>query len=78
VKPAFLRDSPPFQLVPELEPQASEVIFDKITMSCFVGTPLDLALRDCAINAFAIVGVALKVGIDRSPMTLPERSSSAG
>ena len=64
VKPAFLRDSPPFQLVPELEPRASEVIFDKITMSCFVGTPLDLALRDCAINAFNIVGVAIEIGIE--------------
>ena len=66
VKPVFLRDSPSFQLVPELEPRASEVIFDKIAMSCFVGTPLDLALRDCAINAFAILGVALEVGIEPS------------
>jgi biuret amidohydrolase len=42
----------------------SEPVLGKITMSCFLGTPLDLALRDCGINAFAVVGVALEVGIE--------------
>src|SRR5262245_22370827 len=47
VKPWFLRDSPGFQLVPEMDPQSSEAIFDKITMSAFEGTPLNITLRDC-------------------------------
>jgi nicotinamidase-related amidase len=64
IKPRFLRDSPGFQITPELTPDASEAIFDKITMSAFAGTPLDLALRDCNINAFAIVGIALEIGIE--------------
>jgi len=64
LKPALLRDSPGFQLVPEVTPQPSEAVFDKITMSAFVGTPLDIALRDCGIGAFAIVGVALEIGIE--------------
>jgi nicotinamidase-related amidase len=64
VKPWFLRDSPSFQLVPEVAPLPSEAVFDKITMSAFEGTPLDIALRDCGINAFAIVGVAVEVGIE--------------
>ena len=64
VKPWFLRDSPGFQLVPELEPLSSEVIFDKITMSAFEGTPLDIALRDCGINSFIIAGVATEIGIE--------------
>ncbi len=64
VKPWFLRDSPGFQLVPELAPLASEVIFDKITMSAFEATPLDIALRDCGINSFIIVGVATEIGIE--------------
>jgi nicotinamidase-related amidase len=64
VQSQLLRDSPGFQLVPEVTPRANEAIFDKITMSAFVGTPLDIALRDCGINAFAIVGVALEVGIE--------------
>jgi nicotinamidase-related amidase len=64
VTPAFRPGSTAFQLVPEVTPRPSEAVFDKITMSCFLGTPLDLALRDCGVNAFAIVGVALEVGIE--------------
>lgn len=64
VKPWFLRDSPGFQLVPELKPRASEGIFDKITMSAFEGTPLAIALRDCGIRAFAIIGIAMEIGIE--------------
>jgi len=64
MKPWFLRDSPGFQLVPELQPLSSEVIFDKITMSAFEGTPLDLVLRDCGINSFILVGVAMEIGVE--------------
>jgi nicotinamidase-related amidase len=64
VKPWFLRDSSGFQLVPELQPLASEAVFDKIAMSAFEGTPLDMALRDCRIDAFAIVGIAMEIGIE--------------
>jgi len=64
VKPWFLRDTPGFHLVSELNPLPSEVIFDKITMSAFEGTPLDIALRDCGINSFIVVGVATEIGIE--------------
>jgi nicotinamidase-related amidase len=64
VHPWFLRDSPGFSLVPELAPLPSEAIFDKLTMSAFEGTPLDIALRDCNINSFIIVGVATEIGIE--------------
>ncbi|MEZ0334839.1 MAG: cysteine hydrolase family protein [Gemmatimonadales bacterium] len=64
VRPWFLRDSPGFQLTPEVAPLPSEAVFDKITMSAFEGTPLDIALRDCGINAFLIVGVATEIGIE--------------
>ena len=60
----FLRDSPGFELVPELAPRDSEAIFDRLAMSAFEGTPLEFALRDCGITAFAIVGVAMEVGIE--------------
>ena len=60
----FLRDSPGFQLIPELQPLPSEAIFDKLSMSFFAGTPLDMALRDCGIVAFAIVGLVLEIGIE--------------
>jgi biuret amidohydrolase len=64
VKPWFTRDAPGFQLVPELAPRPSEAILDKITMSAFEGTPLNIALRDCGISAFAIVGIAMEIGIE--------------
>jgi biuret amidohydrolase len=64
VKPAFPRDSPQFQLVPDISPKPTEAIFDKMAMSSFVGTPLEMALRDCRLEAFAIVGIAIEVGIE--------------
>lgn len=64
VNPWFLRDTPGFQIIPELEPRPSEGLFDKLTMSAFEGTWLDFALRDCGINAFIIVGVATEIGIE--------------
>ena len=64
VHPWFLRDTPGFELLPDLAPRPSEAIFDKITFSAFEGTPLDIALRDCGINAFAICGVATEIGIE--------------
>ncbi|MGA8622421.1 MAG: isochorismatase family protein [Candidatus Sulfotelmatobacter sp.] len=59
-----MRDAPRFHLIPEMNPLPSEAIFDKITMSAFEGTPLDYALRDCGIDAFAIVGIAMEIGIE--------------
>ena len=60
----FLRDTPAFELVPELAPLPSEAVFDKLSMSPFEGTPLEFALRDAQVTAFVIVGVATEVGIE--------------
>jgi biuret amidohydrolase len=57
-------DSPAFQITPELAPDPIEVVFDRITMSAFEGTPLNITLRDCGLIALAIVGIALEVGIE--------------
>jgi nicotinamidase-related amidase len=64
VRPWFLRDTAGFQLAPEMSPLPSEAVFDKITMSAFEGTPLDIILRDCGITTFVIAGVAMEVGIE--------------
>jgi biuret amidohydrolase len=60
----FLPDSTGFGLVPELTPRESEAVFDRLSMSAFEGTPLGFALRDAQVTAFAIVGVAMEVGIE--------------
>ena len=59
----FLRDSPGFQLIPEVVPGPDEAVFDKLGMSAFAGTPLDMVLRDRGIWAVAIAGVVLEIGI---------------
>lgn len=64
VTPWFLRDSPGFELTPEVTPLPREAVADKITMSAFEGTFLNIALRDCGIQTVIIVGVALEVGIE--------------
>jgi biuret amidohydrolase len=64
VNPWFLRDSPGFEITPELAPRSSEAIFDKLTMSALEGTPLSIALRDCGITSMALVGVAMEIGIE--------------
>lgn len=64
VNPWFLRDSPGFQLDPDMTPLPSEAIFDKLTMSAFESTPLDIALRDCGIQTVILVGVATEIGIE--------------
>ena len=64
VEPNFLRSSPGFPIVPELEPLPSEAVFDKLAMSAFVGSPLDFAWRDAGIRAFAVVGAVLELGVE--------------
>jgi biuret amidohydrolase len=64
VSSPFLRDSPGFQIVPELHPLPSEAIFDKLAMSAFEGTPLQFTLRDCGIRSILLAGIALEVGIE--------------
>jgi nicotinamidase-related amidase len=64
VQPLFLPDAPDTQLVPELVPLPSEAVLDKLAMSMFVGTPLELVLRDCGVNAFAVVGAVTEIGIE--------------
>jgi nicotinamidase-related amidase len=59
----FLRDTPGFEILEELSPRRDEAVFDKLAMSAFAGTPLEMALRDLGIRAFAIAGVALEIGI---------------
>jgi nicotinamidase-related amidase len=63
-EPLIPHGSPGFQLASELEPRPGEAVIDKITMSAFEGTPLDIVLRDCGVRAYVIAGVALEVGIE--------------
>jgi len=63
-RPFITQGSTAWQIVPELTPREDEVVIDKITMSAFEGTFLNIALRDTQIEAFIIAGIALEVGIE--------------
>ena len=63
-RPFITQGSAAWQIVPELAPREDEVVIDKITMSAFEGTFLNIALRDTQIEAFIIAGIALEVGIE--------------
>jgi nicotinamidase-related amidase len=63
-QPLIPHGSPGFQVVPELQPTQDEAVIDKITMSAFEGTPLDIVLRDSGVRCYLIAGVALEVGIE--------------
>lgn len=64
VRSPFLPDAPQTQIVPELLPNEREAVLDKLTLSAFAGTPLELALRGAGVEALAIVGVATEIGIE--------------
>jgi nicotinamidase-related amidase len=60
----FLRGSPGFEIAAEIAPRADEAVLDKISFSAFEGTPLAMILRDCGLSAFAVVGIAMEIGIE--------------
>jgi len=62
--PFIPQGSKGWEIVPELGPREGEVVVDKITMSAFEGTFLNLAMRDAHLEAFIIAGIALEVGIE--------------
>lgn len=62
--PLMLQGDNSWQIVPELSPIPGDVILDKITMSAFESTFLNLALRDLQLKSFIIAGIALEVGIE--------------
>ncbi|HWE12321.1 MAG TPA: cysteine hydrolase [Solirubrobacteraceae bacterium] len=64
VRSPFLPNAPQTQIVPELRPNEKEAVLDKLTLSAFAGTPLELALRGANVEAIAIVGVATEIGVE--------------
>ena len=64
IRPMMTQGSSASQMVPELTPREDEVVIDKITMSAFEGTFLNIAMRDAHLESFVIAGIALEVGIE--------------
>jgi biuret amidohydrolase len=64
VRSPFPSDASHTQLVDELTPEAGEPVFDKLGMSAFVGTPLEVVLRDRGVVTLILVGAVLEIGIE--------------
>jgi biuret amidohydrolase len=64
VRSPFPPDAPQTQIVSDLTPNEQEAVLDKLTLSAFAGTPLELALRGAGVGAIAVVGVATEIGIE--------------
>jgi biuret amidohydrolase len=60
----FLRGSEAAKISPDFAPADDEMVAQKIGMSAFEGTFLEMALRDVGVCAFLIVGAAMEVGIE--------------
>ncbi len=63
VAPPFSPGSPGLADRPRTTPREDECVIDKITMSAFEATFLNIALSDAKVEAFIIAGIALEVGI---------------
>jgi nicotinamidase-related amidase len=64
VRSTFPPEASDTQLVDELKPQVGEPVFDKLAMSAFVGTPLEVVLRDRGVTTLILVGAVLEIGIE--------------
>jgi nicotinamidase-related amidase len=64
VQSSFPPDASGTQLVDDLAPAAGEPVFDKLGMSAFVGTPLEIVLRDRGVTTLILVGAVLEIGIE--------------
>ena len=64
VQPWFLPDAATTAIIPRLAPRPEDAVFDKVTMSAFDSTSLGFALKDCGIQAIALAGIALEIGIE--------------
>lgn len=65
--------SPEYQLVPGMEQEPHDIVFDKFGMSFFVGTPLESYLRDLDVLSVIIVGCVAEIGIEPTVMRAMDR-----
>jgi biuret amidohydrolase len=64
VRSLFPPGSDAARIIADVAPRPAEPVFDKLGMSAFAGTPLDMALRDRGVEVVALVGAVLEIGIE--------------
>jgi biuret amidohydrolase len=64
VRAPLLPDSYEAAIIADLAPSPGDVVFDKLGMSAFVGSPLEVVLRDRGVGTLVVVGAVLEIGIE--------------
>jgi biuret amidohydrolase len=64
VRSSFTSEASHSQLVADLGPEDGEPVFEKLGMSAFVGTPLEIVMRDRGVITLILVGAVLEIGIE--------------
>ena len=60
----MLAGTPPAELVPELTPAPSDLVSARLTgVSPFIGTPLDIWLRNLGVRTVIATGVSVNLGV---------------
>ncbi|WP_027416949.1 hydrolase [Aneurinibacillus terranovensis] len=72
--PAVERPSGWSELVPELNPQATDYIVTKRQWGAFYGTDLDLQLRRRGIDTIVLCGIATNIGVDTTAREAYQRN----
>src|SRR5271163_2410393 len=60
-------------IVPELDPQASDVRVTKMQWGAFYGTALDLQLRRRGVTQIVLCGIATSIGVESTARDAYER-----
>ena len=61
------------EIVPELDPQASDIRVTKKTWGAFYGTALDLELRRRGVTQIVLCGIAASIGVESTARDAYER-----
>jgi nicotinamidase-related amidase len=61
------------EIVPELDPQASDIRVTKMQWGAFYGTPLDLQLRRHGVTQVVLCGIATSIGVESTARDAYER-----
>jgi nicotinamidase-related amidase len=61
------------ELVPELDPQPSDIRVSKQQWGAFYGTPLDLTLRRRGVTQIVLCGIATSIGVESTARDAYER-----
>ncbi|HLH25352.1 MAG TPA: isochorismatase family cysteine hydrolase [Chloroflexota bacterium] len=71
--PRVPRGTPGFEVCPELAPRPTELVIDKNATSAFIGSPLDLYLRNLGVQNLVVTGTSTNHCVDNTARDAADR-----